>query len=337
MVMSTEKEKTGVFTQVQHDQNLISDDQRTRDINAKAVLKYRLVLAHILKYAVPDFKDDEVNDLAGRIAADSKDKACAQIIDIESDHSGLVSIEFDICTNVITKEGCSVILNVEPQNKYRPSIKAGKGTYSLAQRGMYYISRLITEQLGVGDLNYSKLKKCYSIWLIFDSSISQPQVLDYKMTEQSGQLTTVSRRLNKEIDLAELIFITIDRNKTSTQDIFRFLNALFVDKSLLSEFIPVNSETSEIHKEVGDMCNISQWYKDIGMEKGIEEGIEKGREKGREEGREEGKEKAIFTFLDNTITAKSTSTEIKKMLCKFFSLTEEEAQAYYNKYSARNP
>lgn len=304
--------ETNYFSDVQHDHQLIPENRRTLDAYAKTVLKYRIVLANLLKYAVPDFMDYDVADLAERITADPHNKSYAQITNIESDHTGLVSIEFDICTNVQTNEGSSVIVNVEPQNKYRPSSKGGKGTYSLAQRGMYYISRLITEQLGVGDLDYSHLKKCYSIWLIFDQSISEPQVLDFKMTEQSGQITRVSERLKKEIDLAELIFITMDNRKASAKTIFKYLNALFKGDSDLAEFIP---PTEEFYKEVPGMFSLSDYLEELG----------------KAEGKAEGMAEAIMLFLNNTITNQSPS-EIVQILCKVFSLSTDDAQKYCEMY-----
>lgn len=308
--------KTDVFGSLQHDKSFIPDGKSTLDANAKRILKYREVLARILKYAVPDFMNDDISDLVERIAKDPGNSDYAQITDIECDHSGMVSIKFDLRTSATTSAGCEVIIDVEPQNKYRPSVKGSTRTYSLAQRGMYYISRLIAGQLGVNNLRYNTLKKCYSIWLIFDTSISEPQVLDYKMTEQSGKVTTVSQRLSEEIDLAELIFITMDKNLTSTQDIFRFLNALFLNKVELSEFIPVTESTQTIYKEVYSMCDIGKWRYNQGIEQGIEQG----------------EEKAIFSFLDHIIKPGMTANDIVTILCQSFGLSREDAQRYYEKY-----
>lgn len=143
------------------------------------------------------------------------------------------------------------------------------------------------------------------------------------MTEQSGAQTTISHRYDQEIDLAELIFITMDRKNVKNEDIFKFLNALFLDSVNLSEFIPLNKETQAIHKEVRDMCDISDWKYEIGIEEG------------RAEGREEGREGIIFTYLKHSVTPKMTSTDIISMLCNSFGLSQNEAEVYYEKYSAQ--
>ena len=59
------------------------------------------------------------------------------------------------------KEGdVYLIMNIEIQNKNNP-------LYRLVSRGIYYCSRMISEQYGTvfKDMDYHKIQKVYSIWI----------------------------------------------------------------------------------------------------------------------------------------------------------------------------
>ena len=53
-----------------------------------------------------------------------------------------------------------LIMNIEIQNKNNP-------IYKLVSRGIYYCSRMISEQYGTvfTDMDYHKIQKVYSIWI----------------------------------------------------------------------------------------------------------------------------------------------------------------------------
>lgn len=289
------------------------NSERTSDANAKNILRYKCVLARILKFAVPDFSAYSIEDIEERIASDSNNSKYANIEAIESSHTGISTVRFDIRTDFNIDSHSSVILNFEAQNVLRPSENGHK--YSLAQRGMYYLARLLTDQLSKGDNDYSKLRKCYSIWIVFRPAGNEAQILYYTM-KNKGDKTLLAQEYEDYVDLAELVFIILGEN-TQYRDIFSFLEGLFKKPEMLSDYIPKTIDTGDLYEEVSTMCNM----RDIGYEEGIEQGIEQGVEKG------------IYAMIRTLRRLKLSDEQIVLQICEEFKLTAEEAREYLSKAS----
>lgn len=312
-----ESEYTSLFS----NHSKINKDKLTKDANAKSVLKYRCVLARLLKYAIPDFYNVSVEDIESWIVADENDSSVALIPNLVSSHTDMATIEFDLRTNAQLPGGCNVIINVEPQNVLKPS-RNGEA-YSLAKRGVYYLSRLISEQQENGKACYNKLAKCYSIWIVFNSGRNESQVIDYVFKNQ-GDSTELSAEYDKDVDLMELVLLILNKKDNSSRDIFGLLNGLFTDPSLLPKYIPKSNTTQKVYEEVSTMCDI----REVGRIEGIEEGIEKGIEKGIEQGIEEGI-KNLIEALQELDTPDSII--ISKLIAKY-NLTESQAKSYLARF-----
>ena len=65
---------------------------------------------------------------------------------------------------------------------------------------------MITEQLGTGDEDYQKLKKCYSIWIVFNPESNEPQVLTYSVKNTSHIGSAIEYKYNQDVDLFELVY-----------------------------------------------------------------------------------------------------------------------------------
>lgn len=187
--------------------------------------------------------------------------------------------------------------------------------YDLAARGMYYLARMYDTQLS--DLaEYSKLKKCYSVWLMLSPSSVKAKVLDYKMTNIGDYVPGMADKA----DYMELVMIYADPMYTTDRDIFTILQRLFEDSKKLEQFIPRNRENEKLYEEASSMCDIGDMREQRGVEKGIGKGIKKGIEKGIKI--------LISAYLDMQVP---TRTIIQKLQEKY-DLTEEEAESKYLEY-----
>ena len=327
---------TSYFTPVK--ETVESFPNTKKDAAAKNILSYREVLASILKYATQDFSRYSVAEIREMIEPNDNNPQLAKLIDVESSHSNLSTIEFDIKTS-LAGPSCKCILNVEPQNVLEPSVKTEDGQYirySLAKRAMYYAARMITDQLGSGNNNYQQIKKCYTIWLLFNPKNNMPEVITFKPQGLNNSNSPLAQKYEKDFDLFEAIFIVADPKDQVNTDIQNLLKALFFNKSdVLKEYITIDQA---IYKEVDSMCDMrevyKEVYKDIGLEEGRKEGREEGRKEGREEGRKEGQEKgqeaAYLTCATNLLKNQLSEFEVVETLMTLFDLTQEKAQNILN-------
>ena len=127
-------------------------------------------------------------------------------------------------------------------------------------------------------------------------------------------------------DKMSVVMICLNRNKkdgTETQGIIRLLNTLLVTDMDITEKGEILSEEydividDEMGKELGYMSNLGEGIFEDGFEKGVGEGIGKGIKAFVLDGQEEGLSKERILIK----------------LQKHFSVSEEDAEEYYNQYS----
>lgn len=154
-------------------------------------------------------------------------------------------------------------------------IEAQKDTSSikrLIRRGIYYVSRMISEQYGTEFFNdeYEKIKKVISIWICPSTakykansivqwrSITEPVYGGFKIDEEAS-------------DLMRVIIVNLEdeskRDKTENQ-IIRLLSVYLSDektpeekKKILEKEFDIEM-TEEMEKEVREMYSMSQALKD---------------------------------------------------------------------------
>ena len=92
-------------------------------------------------------------------------------------------------------------------------------------------------------------------------------------------------------------------------------------------------------KDRRDQHAIEAYIRDEGMEQGRAQGIEQGRmlgiEQGRVQGIEQGIEQSIDIFIRVSIRDRKSADTIIADLMEYYSLSEEKATSYYDKYSGQ--
>lgn len=278
-------------------------------------------MAYILKYSVRDFRDYDIHTLEGMIEPDPSNPALAKLNATEDVQGNLAVIEFDIRTSVNGASAVELFLDVEAQRDLHPAVENNQGrhTYSLAQRAVYYVSRMLSSQLSLRNNDYACLKPCYTIWLLLDPGKIPSQILEYHLTGNhllnTDDDTTLKNEYDDKINLLNIVFIAVNRKDSSSAELLSLLHILFHKKDMsgLDNYVPTG-DYNDFYKEVSDMCNLREMYIEQGIERGIEQGIERGIDL------------SYSHFIDRQLKRGKSRAEIEDALADSFGISLIEAK-----------
>lgn len=324
----------------------LTEDMAGLDVQSKALLRNREVLAVILGEVVTEYKGYSRKEIMDFIEADSitdekevsSGRTNTRVSGDRTEYTQLneKTSNFDLAFRaknpLLSSKDVQVSLHMdlEPQKTYRPG-------YPIEKRGMYYLARRLSSQLSLATENtdYSQLEKCYSIWICRDD-IPKEACNSISVYEMINTKDTGSCKAAKELyDLMTLVIIKLG-NKVyngSRDDedykILRFLNTImyphesdFLEK--VSEYIDF-SLNEELWKEVKQVSGLGECV--------FRDGLKEGMEKGMEEGLEKGMEKGIRAMILDNIEEKVPKDRIIIKIQKHFELTGTEAEQYYQQFA----
>lgn len=213
-----------------------------------------------------------------------------------------------------------IIINIEAQKDNKPG-------YDLVTRAVFYCARLLSAQLDKEFTNktsdkvkYDGVKKVYSIWICMDSHKSaKDSIVEYHM--QPNILYGNSTKLTR-YDLLSAVMIYLGGDElVSENKLINMLTTLLSDnldkekKKLEEDFeLPM---TIEFEQEVEEMCNLSAYVE------------EKGIQKGRCEGRREGEFNIIFLY--NWLKENGRETDAEAIMKPENKTLRADLYAEYNK------
>ena len=261
------------------------------DEAAKKLLAQKIVLAHILKRILDDFKDMDPKDIIPYIEGEPKIgvvpvdpgttnvrylRENGEIVGFNTENNAINegTIYFDIVLYVHRKSGLTkVILNIEPQ-KDEPS------KYPILNRGIFYVSRLISSQKyrDFKGQDYGDICEVYSVWICMNmpkNSMCHIHLTKEDLVDQYDW--------DGNMDLINLIMIGISNDlaeQGETTELLRFLGTLFSKGLTTDERISIMEEEYDIPsqvlgKDVVNMCNLGEGILEQGIEQGLIEGEEK--------------------------------------------------------------
>ena len=261
------------------------------DEAAKKLLAQKIVLAHILKRILDDFKDMDPKDIIPYIEGDPKIGVVpvdpgttnvrhlgenGEIVGFNTENNAINegTIYFDIVLYVHRKSGLTkVILNIEPQ-------KDEPGKYPILNRGIFYVSRLISSQKyrDFKGQDYGDICEVYSVWICMNmpkNSMCHIHLTKEDLVDQYDW--------DGNMDLINLIMIGISNDlaeQGETTELLRFLGTLFSKGLTTDERISIMEEEYDIPsqvlgKDVVNMCNLGEGILEQGIEQGLIEGEEK--------------------------------------------------------------
>mgnify|MGYP002860100774 CR=1 FL=1 len=261
--------------------------ERSYDEAVKAVWSNKEIIAPVLKFVISEFRNYEVKDIIRFIDADTisedipVDDIAPTMIDRGTESSSLgekqlfYDIRFDAKNPNLSGKNLRVMLHVdfELQNDYKPSEKEGNRTitYPITKRGIYYMARMISQQLGriSGVKNYAALEKVYSIWVCMEN-IPDPlknTVTSYRF--QKHDMIGVCEEPEKEYDLAEMIIIRCGGNPKP--GVFEYIDSVFsADLEKLEEYSDLKDQPG-ILEEVRKMGGFGHHIAVTNYERGRDE------------------------------------------------------------------
>lgn len=216
--------------------NFLDDKNASYDVLAKKFLSRKAILAQILKYAVKEFADYDLEDIEKKYIEGEPELTINTIplddtLDIKgkntesnSPKEGLIT--FDIIFDAIVPvngELVKFIINVEPQKTTK------KIEYKLMKRAVYYASRLISSQKEkeFEKDDYNKLKKIFSIWVCMDvQNYRADSIQEYRLKEK-----IIHGKFQDDVKNYDLITILILNlgEKGTTHRLLNLLHLLFME------------------------------------------------------------------------------------------------------------
>ncbi len=290
----------------------ITDASAGYDAACKRVLSEKAILARIMKACLEEYKDCDVDDIAGKYIEGQPQVATISVhpdeeatlisgMDTEDKLVNEGSVTYDIRFQSIapsSKEPIALIVNVEAQGRFYPG-------YPLVKRGIYYCSRMISSQYGreFTDSHYEKIKKVYSIWICKNPPQYRGNTITrYRITEEQLVGKTAEPVMN--YDLLSVIMLCLGGPEQENYDgILRMLDVLLSsevseqEKRNVLEYDYGIQMTKTMEGEVSTMCNLSRSV----MEKGLAEGEAKGMAKGMTS--------AILASIENLMETMGLSIE----------------------------
>ena len=228
-------------------------------------------------------------------------------------------IRFRMLNPLLSTEKLAVNLyvDIEPQKNYRPG-------YPVEKRGLYYLARSISAQLGVvtEETDYGKLEKCYSIWICRDRVPIREQLsLSNYQIENNLNIGNCAPK-KEDYDLLQLVIIRLGKKSYQAEetDLFEFLTAIFYPHNenfwdTMKKYIDFTQESS-MESEVENMKGFGMAIFEDGVEVGIERGMERG----------------IEALIETCAELNISKMDVRKKVAQKYALSDEKAYEYVERY-----
>ncbi len=262
------------------------------DEACKKVLSFKIILAHILKGCLEEFKDIDVNDIAEKyiegkplVSEEAVHQDEGIIIDGKNTEDNSIDegmarydILFDVCIPV-SNEQVKLIINIEAQSRI-------KSWRNLLRRARYYCARMLSHQYGREFVNseYENIKKVISIWVLTNPYAEMRNTITRVHLAQTNLVGTVPE-LKQYYDTDEVVLVCLGGEKDNNYSgLLKMLDVLFSEsvsidakKQVLENEYDIKM-SEELQTEVYEMCDYSLGVYDRGVEKGIAQGMAQGAE-----------------------------------------------------------
>ncbi len=258
------------------------------DAGMKQLMSNKEILIPILQMTVPEFKTCSQEEILQclDISSITKDDFVSDIPNVEEDLrltkedselSSLVEklVRFDIRFKIINpklsteKIRVNLHIDMEAQKSYRPS----NPSYPILKRAVYYVARDLSSQLSMitQTTDYSKLEKCYSIWICAEDV---PKKLQNTLTEYSFSKKDIIGIADEPEEDYDLLTVVIIRQGKETEEsgIFDYLKGLFTsDINRIQKYSHIKW-SEPFQKEASKMTG----FGDMIYERGIRTGEQRG-------------------------------------------------------------
>ena len=259
------------------------------DAGMKHLMSNKEIIIPILQMTVPEFKTCSQEEILQclDISSITKDDFISDIPKIEknlrltredSELSSLTEklVRFDIRFRIknprLSTDEIRVNLHIdmEAQKSYRPS----NPSYPVLKRAVYYAARDLSSQLSsiTETTDYSKLEKCYSIWICAEDI---PKKLQNTLTEYSLSKKDIIGGTDEPEEDYDLLTVIVIRQgeKTEEKGIFDYLNGIFTcDINRIGKYSHIKWSES-FQREVSKVTGFGDMIYERGMRAGEQKGM----------------------------------------------------------------
>ena len=164
-------------------QNTITNHKIMLDQHCKAIVGNQEMLARMIHEFVREVRYLSVKEIMKII----KDEQRFRWLNNENMIPNYGTVKFDMlcCVDLPQLNGANkrIYLNVEIQNNIHPG-------YPLVTRGIAYVLRILTTQLGreYDDKNYDGMKKVYSLWIMPQATKRKDGDVDVYKVKKKGRM-----------------------------------------------------------------------------------------------------------------------------------------------------
>ena len=272
----------------------ITDENAGYDAACKRVLSEKAILARIMKACLEEYKNCDVNDIAGKYIEGQPQVSEVPVLPDESGSviSGMDtedksiregSVTYDIRFRAVvpgTEEQIGLIINVEAQNDFYPG-------YPIITRGVYYCCRIISSQYGreFTGSHYERIKKVYSIWMCMNPpKYRKNSITRYRLVEEQlvGEAVEPVEPV-ENYDLLSIVMLCLGGpGGGNYEGVLRLLDVLLSNETSEVEKRKILQDdygiqmTQTMEQEVSVMCNLSKGVEEKGIAKGMAAGIANG-------------------------------------------------------------
>lgn len=267
----------------------VIDEKASYDAACKRLLSEKIILAWIMKNCLEEYRDCDVDEIAGKYIEGTPQVGEVAVAPDESSYVSMIqgagsqdasltegTVTYDIrflAIAPVSGELIRLIINIEAQNDFYPG-------YPLIKRGIYYCSRMISAQYGTEftKSHYENIKKVYSIWICMNPPKNRENSITRYYIAEENLVGSVKER-KADYDLMAAVMICLGREDDSGTDLLKLLNVLLSTETGSQDKCQILEEdfhirmTESLESEVSLMCNLSKGVEEKGIEKGRQEGI----------------------------------------------------------------
>ena len=246
----------------------------------KHILRYKIVLAHIMKdyleeymnYSIPEIM--ECIEPKGDVPLHKHTVSGHRNENNEDD----TSVFFDslVYASLPQNKGkIAMILNLEAQGEL-------KGRSHVLSRANYYNSRNTSMQVEelFDHACYDDIVKVVSIWIVFNAvKYKQGSINRYQMVEEHilGDVCEEEKYFDKQQIL--VLYLGYKESEKVSMNILRVMADNMSSQEKIERLRKYDVElTKKQEEEVSRMCDYGAYVESIGIEKGIKEGLRQGSE-----------------------------------------------------------
>ena len=246
----------------------------------KHILRYKIVLAHIMKdyleeymnYSIPEIM--ECIEPKGDVPLHKHTVSGHRNENNEDD----TSIFFDslVYASLPQNKGkIAMILNLEAQGEL-------KGRSHVLSRANYYNSRNTSMQVEelFDHACYDDIVKVVSIWIVFNApKYKQGSINRYRMVEEHIIGDTCEEEKYFDKQQIVVLYLGYKESEKVSMNILRVLADNMSSQEKIERLKKYDVElTKKQEEEVSRMCDYGAYVESIGIEKGIKEGLKQGSE-----------------------------------------------------------